>query len=115
MHRPQPLSLLWPEGIRRPQSYTPLDPQCVRDLELERTLAAFTDHRPGGAIVREVLLNLSTDAAVIAYRQDIFADLWSSPEFTRQLEALLPDLGALEATYTSTDRRRSVLQEVTWR
>jgi hypothetical protein len=92
-----------------------LDPQCVRDLELEHTLAVLTDSRAGRSPVREVFLTLCTDPAVIAYRQDILDDLWRNPDFTAHLEALLPDLSALEAFQTSVDRRRSPLQEVTWR
>jgi DNA mismatch repair protein MutS len=92
-----------------------LDPQCIRDLELDRTLTALIDSRPGRSPTREVFLTLCTDPAVIAYRQDILDDLWHNPDFTTQLEALLPDLNTLEAFQTSVDRRRSPLQEVTWR
>ena len=115
MHRPPSLSLLWPEGTRPAQAGTALDPQCVRDLELERTLAALTDSRPGRSPIREVFLTLCTDPAVIVYRQDILDDLWRHPEFTTHLEGLLPDLSALEAFHVPVDRRRSPLQEVTWR
>jgi DNA mismatch repair ATPase MutS len=92
-----------------------LDPQCVRDLELESALAAFTDSRLGRSTVREVFFNLCTDPAVIAYRQDIFDDLWRNPDFTAHLEALLPDLNALDTAHIAVDRRRSSLQEITWR
>ena len=47
------LSLLWPDGIRPAQTCTVLDPQCVRDLELETTLAAFTDSRLGRSAIRD--------------------------------------------------------------
>ena len=60
------------------------------------TLAAFTDSRLGRSAIREVFLNLCTDPAVIAYRQDILDDLWRNPDFTAHLEALLPDLNALD-------------------
>jgi len=87
----------------------------VRDLELENTLAALTSSRLGRSSIREVFLTLCTDPAVIAYRQDILDDLWRNPDFTAHLEALMPDLSALEASPPSTDRRRSPLQEVAWR
>jgi DNA mismatch repair protein MutS len=115
MQRSQPFSLLWPHGTGPAQPGTTLDPQCVRDLELENTLAALTDGRPRQATIRKVLLNLCTDPAIIAYRQDVLDDLWHNPEFTSQLEALLPDLSTLELSHISVDRRRSPLQEVAWR
>ena len=115
MHSPLSLSLLWPGGTRPAQTGTGLDPQCVRDLELENTLAALTNSRLGRSSIREVFLTLCTDPAVIAYRQDVLDDLWCNPNFTASLEALMPDLSALEASPLSTDRRRSPLQEVAWR
>src|SRR5215510_2168185 len=110
-----PLSLLWPDGTRPAQTCTALDPQCVRDLELEATLAAFTDSRLGRSTIREIFLHLCTDPAVIAYRQDILDDLWCNPDFAAHLEALLPDLNALDTAHIAVDRRRSSLQEITWR
>src|SRR5919202_4291764 len=115
MHSPPSLSLLWPGGTRPVQACTALDPQCVRDLELEGILAAFTDSRLGRSTIREIFLHLCTDPAVIAYRQDILDDLWRNPEFTAHLEALLPDLNALDTAHIAVDRRRSSLQEITWR
>src|SRR5262245_42595257 len=110
-----PLSLLWPDGTRPAQTCTTLDPQCVRDLELDVTLAAFTNSRPGRSTIRETFLHLCTDPAVIAYRQDILDDMWRHPDFTACLEALLPDLYALDTAHIAVDRRRSSLQEITWR
>lgn len=92
-----------------------LDPQCVQDLELEQTLLAFAPHSQGRARMREMLLSLCTDPAVIAYRQDILDDLWQHPEFVTRLETLLPDISTLEAYHASFDRRRLPLQDVTWR
>ena len=109
------MSLLWPDGTRPAQTCTALDPQCVRDLELEATLAAFTDSRLGRSTIRAVFLHLCTDPAVIAYRQDILDDLWCNPDFTAHLEALLPDLQALDTAHIAIDRRRSSLQEITCR
>jgi DNA mismatch repair protein MutS len=115
MQRSQPFSLIWPDGTQPSQAATALDPQCVHDLELERTLAALTDGRPHQSSIRQVFLNLCTDPAVIAYRQDVLADLWHNADFTMQLEALVPDLSALELSRIAVDRRRSPLQEVAWR
>jgi DNA mismatch repair protein MutS len=115
MQRPQRFSLLWPGGTPSSQTYTPLDPQCIRDLELESTLAALTSSKLGRSTIREVFLTLCTDPAVIAYRQDILDDLWRQPDFTARLEALLPDISAFDTAHAFIDRRRSPLQEVTWR
>src|SRR5262245_56453057 len=112
---PSSLSLLWPDGTRPAPACTALDPQCVRDLELENTLAAFSDSRLGRSTMRDVFLTLCTDPVVIAYRQDIFDDLWRNADFATQLEALLPDLNALDTAHIAVDRRRSSLQEITWR
>jgi DNA mismatch repair protein MutS len=116
MQRSQPFSLLWPDGTGSSQAGTALDPQCVRDLELEGTLAALTDgRRPRQSSIRKVFLTLRTDPAVIAYRQDVLDDLWHNSDFTSQLEALLPEFSTLELSHISVDRRRSPLQEVAWR
>jgi DNA mismatch repair protein MutS len=115
MHRAQPLSLLWPDATQPAPTGAALDPQCVRDLELESLLAVLTDKRPGRSSIREVFLALCPDPAVIIYRQDILDDLWCHADFTAHLEALLPDLSTLEVSHRSLDRRRSPLQEVAWR
>jgi hypothetical protein len=115
MPNSQPFRLLWPDGIRPSHAYTTLDPQCVRDLELERTFAALTGPTRSRLPIRDIYLTLCTDPAVITYRQDILEDLWRHPEFTARLEALLPDISTLDTSQTFVDRRRSPLQEVTWR
>jgi DNA mismatch repair protein MutS len=115
MQQAQSFSLLWPDGTGLSPAGTALDAPCVRDLELESTLAALTDGRPRQSAIRKVFLTLCTDPAVIAYRQDVLDDLWHNPEFTSQLEAILPDLSTLEVSHISVDRRRSPLQEVAWR
>jgi DNA mismatch repair protein MutS len=111
----RPFSLLWPGDTRQSHTCLTLDAQCARDVGLETTLAALTDGRSGRSPMREALLNLCTDPAVIAYRQDMLDDLCQQPDFTRALETLLPDLNALEAYYGGMDRRRSTLREVIWR
>jgi hypothetical protein len=87
----------------------------VRDLDLESTLAALADSPQDRAVVRKVMLNLCTDPAVLAYRQDVLDDLWQHPSFVQRLEAVLPDLGGLDGAQTFAERRQAPLQEVTWR
>jgi hypothetical protein len=115
MRRSQPFSLLWPDESGPSQPSSVLHPQCVRDLELESTLAALTDGRPRQSSIRKILLNLCTDPGIIAYRQDVLDDLSHNPDFTSRLEGLMPDLSTLELSRISVDRRRSPLQEVAWR
>ena len=95
MYRSPSFSLLWPGETRLSPAYGVLDAQCVRDLGLEGILTAFIGSTPSRSI-REVYLTLCTDPAIIAYRQDIVADLWHNPTFTTRLEALLPDISGLE-------------------
>ena len=82
---------------------------CARP-EPESTLAALTAGRPRQSAIRKVFLNLCTDPVVITYRQEVLDDLWQNPDFTSQLEALLPELSTLELSHISVDRRRSPLQ-----
>lgn len=115
MPSPQPVSLLWLPDIQRSQASTRLDPQCVRDLELEHTLTALTGSSLGRTTIRETFFTLCTDPAVIAYRQDVLADLWQHRPFAAALEALLPEIDTLESSQPLGGHRRSPLQEVTWR
>ena len=113
MDTPQPFSLLWPTDEAR--CHTELDAQCVRDLELDQTLLALTRSSIERGKVREILIRICTDPAVIAYRQDVIEDLWDHAEFRDGLEALLPSIGALDSYRSSFDRKRSTFQDVTWR
>ena len=113
MDTPQPFSLLWPNDAAR--CHTELDAQCVRDLELDQTLLALTRSSIERGKVREILIRICTDPAVIAYRQDVIEDLWDHAEFRDGLEALLPSIGALDSYRSSFDRKRSTFQDVTWR
>jgi DNA mismatch repair protein MutS len=115
MERRQPLSLLWPDGTQPSQTCTLLDPQCVRDLELESTLAALIGNGAGRTRMREIFFTLCSDPAVIVYRQDILEDLWRNSDFAARLEALLPEISTLIPYGAPVDRRRSTLQDVTQR
>jgi hypothetical protein len=43
MQKPPSFGFLWPGCTELSQTCTALDPQCVRDLELESSRAALTD------------------------------------------------------------------------
>ncbi|MDH3602912.1 MAG: hypothetical protein OEU26_25150 [Candidatus Tectomicrobia bacterium] len=108
-------TLLWPEGAQPASTHHVLDAQVMRDLDLDLTLSALAGNRLSKTQIRDILAHLCTDPAVIEYRQDILDDLWQNPLLTNRLEMLWPDLNALYAYQSSADRRRSALQDVTWR
>ena len=112
----QPIfSLLWPDGAQPVSTYRVLDDQVLRDLEVDLMLASLTDQNVSQNQLRNVLAQVCTDPAVIKYRQDILDDIWRNPSFNDRLTALWPDINALHAYQSSTDRARSALQDVTWR
>ena len=108
------LSLLWPDGAARTQTW-PLQTPCARDLELERLLSTLAQYAPNRTAIREVANLICTEPAVIAYRQDVLEDLWHHRTLADRVETLLPDISALDAYRSSADRQRSTLQDVTWR
>ncbi len=108
------LSLLWPP--EKEKSLTqPLPAETVRDLALEKTLDAFATDRQTRQDVSQVLLELTTDPAVILYRQAILQDLLDFPAVTSTLAAILPNLEALGAYRQSIDRQKVPLQALAWR
>jgi DNA mismatch repair ATPase MutS len=111
----QSFSLLWPAGSQEEGTRPHLEASCVRDLELDHTLAALTESGRERGKIREVLYRLCTDPVVITYRQNMLDDLWRHPALRHRLEDLLPDMSALEAYQSLVDRTRSLLQDVTWR
>ena len=115
MSSPHPLSLLWPDVTQRAQASTALDPQCIRDLDVESVISAMIGAPLGRSTLRQTFLTLCTDTAAIVYRQDILDDLWRHPAFVTDLEALLPDMSTLDASQPLGDRRRLPLLEVSWR
>jgi len=108
------LSLLWPAGASRTQTWQ-LQAPCVRDLELAHILSALAQYAPSCTTFREVANQLCTAPAVITYRQDVLEDLWQHPALADRLETLLPEISALDAYRSSVDRQRSTLEDVTWR
>lgn len=96
-NRMERLSLLWPEGA---DIHT--DPERERwgeytqaDLGI-RILAEYIspDRQHSGSILA-FLLALTTDAAVIRYRQEVLEDCVRFPEVAKTLETLLPSLSEM--------------------
>lgn len=108
-------SLLWPDGVPPTKTTQDLDGQCVRDLGLDSVVRSLSTGPFGRSKAQDILLSLTTDPAVIRYRQEIVADLWQNLTLTQQLEELLPEISALDSYRSAVDRDRSTLQDVTWR
>jgi len=110
-----PFSLLWPPDCRAISPAPRLSAACVDNLDLHTTLEALSAPHGYFTRIRDVLLALCDDPAVIRYRQDIFADLVESPALARRLAELLPRLFALDSFAYSARPDRSPLHEVVWR
>ena len=108
------LSLLWPLGH---EAHTPphLSDAAVDDLDLQRTITALGDEYGYAIRIRDVLLQLCDDPAVIGYRQDVLADLVEIPGLGERLAALLPRVIALDSWGYSIRPGQSPLYEVVWR
>lgn len=107
------VSLLWPGGSRPATSggHT-LTPEAVADFQLAEIVHALAlavgDGRHGRRDRREqfaraTLMALGSDPAVVAYRQDVVADLIADPALCQRLGQTLPGLDALAET-ASFDR-----------
>jgi hypothetical protein len=95
------LSLLWPAG-RRSAIHTAVSPQAAADLGVDLVVDALVTGEPAPhgrgrreRAVRQALLELSTDAEVIGYRQATVAQLAADDELRRRLAQALPGLEAL--------------------
>jgi DNA mismatch repair protein MutS len=108
------LSLLWPLGH---ETRTPprLSQAAVDDLDLERTIAALSKEYGYATQIRDVLLQVCDDPAVITYRQDVLADVVDIPGLGERLAALLPQVIALDSWGYSIRPGQSPLYEVVWR
>ncbi len=109
-----PISLLWPPGYQ-PDLSPRLNARAIADLDLETLLAGLggTGRRANGT--RAILLSLCDDPAVIAYRQDMLADLLAAPGLVADLEALLPLVDGLERFDYLPAAGQTPLHEVVWR
>jgi DNA mismatch repair protein MutS len=112
---PDGLSLLWPHGAASAPQNTPTRTFLIEDLNLERLVRALCLDFSYRDTVREVLLHLSTDPAVIHYRQAIIADLLRSPELVQQLEIVLQAIVDLENYLATPQWTKNTLRQVAWR
>jgi hypothetical protein len=101
--QPATVSLLWPPGARQAVGTVPRLPgDAADDLQLAGLIGALSagggrpsrrQHRE--RLVRQTLSELCTDPAVIAYRQEVVADLLSEALLREALAQILPDLELL--------------------
>jgi len=106
-------SLLWPPGADRAAARLP--DSAAADLGLDHLSAAVAREVGYARSIREILHALSTDPAVIAYRQAVLAELLDNPDLAQRLAALLPEIGALDGFVYAARPGQSPLHEVAWR
>lgn len=111
----KPLSLLWPPDLESAPSAPRLTPAAAVDLGLATTVEALASRHGYAPHIRDTLVALCGDPAVIRYRQDILDDLLANPRLAGQLADLLPRLFALDSFAFSARPDQSPLYEVVWR
>lgn len=112
------LSLLWPPYLppQAQTSQTILSDAAARDLGIAKIVAAIAPERPHQPFCQAILRQLSTDPAVIHYRQAVLADLLAHPPLAAQLTDLLPQIDELASFHTDPFfPEKTVLHEVSWR
>ncbi len=109
-------SLLYPPGSGSGQrgSSLELSPAAIRDLGIERILAAFTGDREHEQEIRKTFSQLPLDPDVISYRQDVLEDLLANPGLVERFALLLPTIDAL-FKYSYRGQEPKSLDEVIWR
>ncbi|MFW5708967.1 MAG: MutS-related protein [Chloroflexota bacterium] len=90
-------SLLWPEGQYPPEEAAA---QWVRDLGIDDLALTLTQSPRHRAFARRILTTLSSDPAVVTWRQAVLADLLANPELVDKIEALLPYLANMQDNQT---------------
>lgn len=115
MPAPTPaISLLWPHTT--PHGTPPrLSLRAADDLDLDRLVNALSAHHGYRTRIREILLSLCDDPAVIGYRQDILDDLLGHPTLADHLNDVLPKIAALDSFAYFARPGQSPLHEVVWR
>ena len=110
---PADLSLLWPPGSTGATCH--LDENSIRDLGLDDTIRGIAcgvkqEHRES---IKQILLQLCNDPAVIGYRQDVVNDLLCHPRLVAGLQELLSSIQQLSA-YSLSSKDMLALYQVTW-
>jgi hypothetical protein len=108
-------SLMWPEGAPVMSAYADsAGAAWERDLGLAELAQSFTADQRYAPFIRKTLADLTTDPAVIGWRQAVLADFMGSPDLLARFKALLPQLADLSQGHNLLGgRRRSLLLETT--
>ena len=106
--------LLWPEGAAGVSGQR-LNLQAAKDLEMEAIIAAACDPEEQREWMRQNLLTLCNDPAVIHYRQEIIEDLLRNPGLVEAFKQLLSQISGLRYFTYRPDSAKTSLYEVTHR
>ena len=87
MNQPAGFSLLQPAGSE--PAYRTLPEHVLHDLGLEAFCQAVTNDAKERRLITNVLSQMTDDAAVAAYRREIFADILRLPELRKNMTELL--------------------------
>lgn len=87
MNQPAGFSLLQPAGSE--PAYRTLPEHVLHDLGLEAFFQAVTNDAKERRLITNVLSQMTDDAAVAAYRREIFADILRLPELRKNMTELL--------------------------
>lgn len=112
---PGPVSLLWPVGVGRAAGS--MNDAAAADLGIADLARALSLDGRYEARVRQTLLALCDDPAVIAYRQAVLGDLLHNTTLTEALSQLLPVLTQLGFYAVNNPARpnETALQQVVFR
>lgn len=92
------VSLLWPIDVPASNQIKPKLSAIVQaDLNLPTLIRALDFDNRHSSIVSQILTELQTDPAIIAYRQAVLADFLNSPALVANLTKVLPQLIELTA------------------
>ena len=110
------LSLLWPDqdSGKFKKYIRQLNPNCVADLDLERTIENFCLQPGDAGFINSIVQEFTENPEVIRYRQDVLEDCLRFSSLSANLETLLPRISSLEQ-YKSVKGKGRLLFEVTWR
>jgi DNA mismatch repair protein MutS len=104
------ISLLYPAGGSLPEGKPHWGSNAVEDLEVERIAWTLSIQNEYQDAIKTILLELSSDADTLTYRQEVLEDLLNSHAAADGLKELLPDLARLR-DYAETRDERTPMQE----
>jgi hypothetical protein len=92
----------------------PLNQNAIADLDLDSTISGLALDSSHRKHIKEILLDLCQDPAVIRYRQEIIEDLLRIPALIEGFHGILEKIFTLDR-YRFFKAQDELLYEVTWR